>query len=540
MADAALAQRGLLDIPGLRQLLLLAGLAAALAAALWLVFWSQGQNYTSLYSGLSERENSQVVDALTAAGIPYKLAANGAITVPEPQVREARMKLAAQGLPESDALGVELIQKDNGFGTSQFMENARYQLAMETELARTIVKLQGVQNARVHLALPRASAFVRDKRKATASVMLQLYPGRRLESGQVQAIVHLVAASVPDLESDDVTVVDQNGTLLSASDGADPLALSAKQLEYTRSLEKDFTRRIEEILLPLVGAGRVRASVNADLDFTQTEQTREDFDPQQQVVRSEQTATDQRMAGDAAMGVPGALSNQPPQTSPIPPAAQQQPAGTPPQPVATSQRATRNFEIDRTLSHTRQPTGTIKRLSVAVVLDNKSVKGADGKPTSQALSAEEITRYTQLVKEAVGFDEQRGDRVQVVNGSFSGDVPADAVPPEPWYANPMLKQLARQGIAVVLVLVLGLVVLRPIMKNLMAPPRMQVAMSSDGAALAAGDLDRDRVTLSAGGGGAVGALPNYEQHVAAVRNAAQQDPKRTAQVVKEWVGADGR
>lgn len=539
MAQAALAQRGLLDIPGLRQLLLLGGLAAALAAALWLVFWSQGQNYASLYSGLSERENSQVVDALTAAGIPYKIGANGAITVPEPQVREARMKLAAQGLPESDALGVEMIQKDNGFGTSQFMENARYQLAMETELARTIVKVQGVQNARVHLATPRPSAFVRDKRKATASVMLQLYPGRRLEPGQVQAIVHLVAASVPDLESDDVTVVDQNGTLLSASDGADPLALSSKQLEYTRSLEKDFTRRIEEILLPLVGAGRVRASVNADLDFTQTEQTREDFDPQQQVVRSEQTSTDQRMAGDAAMGVPGALSNQPPQTSPIPPAAQQQPAGTPPQPVATSQRATRNFEIDRTLSHTRQPTGTIKRLSVAVVLDNKAVKAADGKVTSQALSADEVTRYTQLVKEAIGFDEKRGDRVQVVNGSFSGDVPADAVPPEPWYANPMLKQLARQGIAVVLVLVLGLVVLRPIMKNLLAPPRVQVAMSSDGVALAAGDLDRDRVTLSSGGG-AVGALPNYEQHVAAVRNAAQQDPKRTAQVVKEWVGSDGR
>jgi flagellar M-ring protein FliF len=539
MADAATASRGLLDIPGLRQLLLLAGLAGALAAALWLVFWSQGQNYASLYSGLSERENSQVVDALTAAGIPYKLAANGAITVPEPQVREARMKLAAQGLPESDALGVELIQKDPGFGTSQFMENARYQLAMETELARTIVKLQGVQNARVHLALPRASAFIRDKRKATASVMLQLYPGRRLEPGQVQAIVHLVAASVPDLESDEVTVVDQNGSLLSASEGADPLALSAKQLEYTRALEKDFTRRIEEILLPLVGAGRVRASVNADLDFTQTEQTREDFDPQQQVVRSEQTATDQRMAGDTAMGVPGALSNQPPQTSPIPPAAQQQPAGTPPQPVATSQRATRNYEIDRTLSHTRQPTGTVKRLTVAVVLDNKSVKGADGKVTSQALTADEIARYTQLVKEAIGFDEQRGDRVQLVNGSFSGDAPGADVPPEPWYANPLFKQIARQGIAVVLVLLLVLVVLRPIMKNLLAPPRAVVATTAEGLPMSAGDLDRDRVTLSAGGG-AVAALPNYEQHVAAVRNVAQQDPKRTAQVVKEWVGADGR
>jgi flagellar M-ring protein FliF len=538
MADAAIAPRGLLEIPGLRQLFLLAGLAGALAAALWLVFWSQGQNYASLYGGLSERETAQVVDALTAAGVPYKLGADGGITVPEAQVREARMKLASQGLPESDALGVELIQKDAGFGTSQFMENARYQLAMETELARTIVKLQGVQNARVHLALPRASAFVRDRRKATASVMLQLFAGRRLEPGQVQAIVHLVASSVPDLEAGDVTVVDQNGTLLSSQDGADPLATSAKQLEYTRAVEKDYARRIEELLSPLLGSGRVRAGVTADLDFTLTEQTREDFDPAQQVVRSEQTATDQRMAGDAAMGVPGALSNQPPQTSPLPPAAQQQPAGAPAQPVSTSQRATRNFEIDRTLSHVKQPTGTVRRLSVAVVLDHKTVRAADGKTTSQALSPEEITRYTQLVKEAIGFDERRGDSVQVVNASFDTGSPADATPAEPWYANPLLKQLVRQGVAVALVLVLVLVVLRPIMKNLFAAPARLPAQAEGAAAVAAGDLDRDRVTLS--GGGAVAALPNYEQQVAIARNAASQDPKRAAQIVKEWVSADVR
>jgi flagellar M-ring protein FliF len=538
MADAAIAPRGLLEIPGLRQLFLLAGLAGALAAALWLVFWSQGQNYASLYSGLSERETAQVVDALAAAGVPYKLGANGGVTVPETKVREARMKLASQGLPESDALGVELIQKDAGFGTSQFMENARYQLAMETELARTIVKLQGVQNARVHLALPRASAFIRDRRKATASVMLQLFQGRRLESGQVQAIVHLVASSVPDLEAGDVTVVDQNGTLLSAQDGADPLALSGKQREYTRAVEKDYARRIEELLSPMLGAGRVRAGVTADLDFTIVEQTREDFDPSQQVVRSEQTATDQRMAGDVAMGVPGALSNQPPQTSPLPPAAQQQPATTPPQPVSTSQRATRNFEIDRTLSHVKQPTGTVRRLSVAVVLDDRLVPGEDGKATAQALTADEISRYTELVKDAIGFDEQRGDRVQVVNASFTTAGPADGAPPEPWYASPLLSQFARQGVAAALVLVLVLVVLRPIMKNLFAPP-VRLPVAAAGAPLAAGDLDRDRVTLSSGGG-SIAALPNYEQHVAVARSVASQDPKRAAQVVKEWVSADVR
>ena len=537
MAEAT-ATRSVLELPGLRQLFLLVGLAGAIAAGLWLVFWSQGQNYATLYSQLSERETAQVVDALQAAGIPNKLdGPSGTVRVPEPQLREARMRLAAQGLPQSDALGVEMIQKDTGFGTSQFMETARYQLAIETELARTIAKVQGVQGARVHLALPHQSAFVREQRHATASVMLQLYAGRRLEPGQVAAITHLVASSVPDLENKDITVVDQNGTLLSSPDGNDALSLSAKQLEYTHSVEDGYMHRIEQLLTPLVGAGRVRAGVTADIDYTVTEQSSENYDPQKQVVRSEQTASEQRMAGDVAMGIPGALSNQPPQTTPAPPAAKQQSAAQPPQPVATNNRATRNFEIDRTVSHVMQPTGTIKRLSVAVILDNKQVAGADGKPTAQPLTEQEIERYTNLVKEAVGFDEKRGDKVEVINASFSTAAAAgEPLAPEPWYANPAFKQLGRQGVAVLAVLVLALVVLRPIMKTLLAPPRAALARLESGAA---GDLARDKVTLTGGGAGGNPALPNYEQHVAAARSVITQDPKRAAQVVKEWVTADG-
>jgi flagellar M-ring protein FliF len=526
------------ELPGLRQLILLAGLAGAMAAALWLVFWSQGPNYATLYSQLSERETAQVVDALQAAGIPHKLdGPSGTVRVPEPQLREARMRLAAQGLPQSDALGVEMIQKDTGFGTSQFMETARYQLAIETELARTIVKVQGVQGARVHLALPQPSAFVRDKKHATASVMLQLYAGRRLEPGQVAAITHLVASSVPDLETKDITVVDQNGTLLSSPDGNDPLSISAKQLEYTRAVEDGYTRRIEQLLTPLVGTGRVRAGVTADIDYTVAEQSSENYDPQKQVVRSEQTANEQRMAGDFAAGIPGALSNQPPQTSPAPPAAKQQPAQSPPQPVATNNRATRNFEIDRTVSHVLQPTGTVRRLSVAVILDNKLVVGTDGKPTTQPLTEQELGRLTSLVREAVGFDEKRGDRVEVINASFSGAADgAEPVPSEPWYANPLLKQAARQGVAVLAVLVLAFVVLRPIMRSLLAPPRGVVARGEGGGA---GDLARDKVTLSGAGGGLPPGLPNYEQQVAAARGVIAQDPRRAAQIVKEWVTADG-
>jgi flagellar M-ring protein FliF len=534
MAEA-IASRGVLDFPGLRQLILLLGLAGAIAAGLWLVFWSQGQNYATLYSQLSERETAQIVDALQAAGIPHKLdGPSGSVTVPEPQLREARMRLASQGLPQSDALGVEMIQKDTGFGTSQFMETARYQLAIETELARTIVKVQGVQSARVHLALPRASAFVRDQRHATASVMLQLYSGRRLEPGHVAGIVHLIASSVPDLDASDVTVVDQNGSLLSSPDGNDSLAVSARQLEYTRSVEDGYSHRIEELLTPLIGDGRVRAGVTADLDFTVAEHSSENYDPAKQVVRSEQTANDQRMAGDLAMGIPGALSNSPPTTTPVPPAAKQQPAPTPPQPVATTNRSTRNFEIDRTVSHVRQATGTIKRLSVAVIVDNKLVANADGKPTTEAWAKEDIDRYTELVKEAVGFDDKRGDRVQVINASFSPPAAAGDPPPaEPWYASALLKQLGRQGIAVVLVLALALVVLRPIMKNLLQPSRG--GMLALGAGGGGADLARDKVTLSGGGG-----LPNYEQQVAAARSLVTQDPKRAAQVVKEWVTTDGR
>src|SRR5271170_4701028 len=310
--------RGLTEIPGLKQVGLLAGVAAAVAAAIWLVLWSQGQNYTVLYGQLSERESGQVMDALTAAGIEFKLNPSGAVSVPESKVQEARIRLASQGLPQSDSMGIEMIQKESALGTSSMMETARYQSVLETELARTIIKVQGVQSARVHLALPKPSVFLRDARKATASVMLQLYPGRRLEPGQVAAVVHLVASSVPELSASDVTLVDQAGSLLNSPDENAEAAASTRQFAYTRRLEQSFQRRIIDLLEPMLGAGRVRATVTADLDFTVTEETRENYDPQKTAVRSEQTSKETRKGGDGAEGIPGALSNQPPGTSGAP------------------------------------------------------------------------------------------------------------------------------------------------------------------------------------------------------------------------------
>src|SRR5271154_6606922 len=359
--------RGLADIPGIKQVGLLAGVAAAVAAAIWLVLWSQGQNYTVLYGQLSERESGQVMDALTAAGIEFKLNPSGAVSVPESKVQEARIRLASQGLPQSDSMGIEMIQKESALGSSSMMESARYQSVLETELARTIIKVQGVQTARVHLALPKASVFLRDSHKATASVMLQLYPGRRLEPGQVAAIVHLVASSVPELAASDVTLVDQAGSLLNSPDENAESTLSTRQFEYTRKIEESYQKRIIELLEPMLGPGRVRATVTADLDYTVTEETHENYDPQKTAVRSEQTSNEMRKSGDGAEGIPGALSNQPPGTSGAPAIPGAATPGNPAPPLAganqpgaaqsaassgpssSAQRSTRNFEVDRKL-----------------------------------------------------------------------------------------------------------------------------------------------------------------------------------------------
>jgi flagellar M-ring protein FliF len=358
MADIVPApQRSIVDIPGVKQVGLLAGVAAAVAAAIWLVIWSQGQNYTVLYGQLSERESGQVMDALTAAGIEFKLNPSGAVSVPESKVQEARIRLASQGLPQSDAMGIEMIQKESALGSSSMMESARYQSVLETELARTIVKVQGVQTARVHLALPKPSVFLRDARKATASVMLQLYPGRRLEPGQVAAIVHLVASSVPELGASDVTLVDQAGTLLNSPDENAEQAASTRQFAYTRKLEASYQQRIIDLLEPMVGAGRVRATVTADMDFTVTEMTHENYDPQKTAVRSEQTSNEQRRGGDGAEGIPGALSNQPPGTSGAPSDPGRRDAGK----SGARQRGCRQRRARRRANHRREQRTELER-----------------------------------------------------------------------------------------------------------------------------------------------------------------------------------
>src|SRR5580692_8344651 len=536
--------RGIADIPGLKQVGLLAGVAAAIAAAIWLVLWSQGQNYSVLYGQLSERESGQVMDALTAAGIEFKLSPSGAVSVPESKVQEARIRLASQGLPQSDSMGIEMIQKDSALGNSTLMESARYQSVLETELARTIIKVQGVQSARVHLALPKPSVFLRDAHKATASVMLQLYPGRRLEPGQVAAIVHLVASSVPELAASDVTLVDQAGSLLNSPDENAEAAASSRQFEQTRKLEESLQQRIVELLEPMLGAGRVRATVTADMDYTVTEETHENYDPQKTAVRSEQTSNEMRKNGDGAEGIPGALSNQPPGTSgapTIPGAATPGNPAAPPTaavasaantgPTSSAQRSTRNFEVDRTLSYVKQPVGTLKRLNVGVVLDDWQKVDADGKVTTAPMSDTDIKRFTQLIKESIGLKDERGDQINVMNQAFKGDAAVPPVDALPLWQQPWLLQLAKQIVGAALVLIVAFLVLRPLMKSLTKPSKRSSAALGE-------DVDGDRLSLS-GQGKAIKLAPSFEQQIAAARTLVGQDPRRAAQVVKDWVSADG-
>src|SRR6202049_4531175 len=338
-----------------------------------------------------------------------------------------------------------MIQKESALGSSSMMETARYQSVLETELARTIVKVQGVQTARVHLALPKPTVFLRDARKATASVMLQLYPGRRLEPGQVAAIVHLVASSVPELAPSDVTLVDQAGTLLNSPDENAEQAASTRQFALTRKLEQSYQQRIIELLEPMIGAGHVRATVTADMDFTVTEETHENYDPQKTAVRSEQTSNELRKGGDGAEGIPGALSNQPPGTSGAPAIPGAATPGNPAAPTAaaqpgagqataassgpssSAQRSTRNFEVDRTLSYVKQPVGVLKRLNVGVVLDDWQKADADGKVTTEPMSETDIKRFSQLVRESIGLKEDRGDQLNVLNQAFKSSAPIGAV-----------------------------------------------------------------------------------------------------------------
>ena len=551
MADA---NAGTRVIAGLKPLILLVGVAAAIAAGVGVMLWSVGPTYSLLYANLAAEDAASVTQALDSARIPYKLEEGGnSISVPSEQLASARLKLAAQGLPEGGG-GVNAMTKDPGFGVSAFMESARYQHALETELARTIASLQNVQAARVHLAMSRQSAFVSDRKPGSASVFLQIRAGRRLDDEQVQAITNLVASSVPEMLASQVTVVDQAGRLLSSPNTDGDLATRDKMFEFAHRLEENYAQRIQEMLTPLVGPGSVRAQVVAQVDMSTTEQTREQYNPQSQVVRSESTSEEASKNGSGtAGGVPGALTNQPPQPGvALPPGATPQTAqsgANPPGaaaaastssngsttavtgPDSTARQSTKNYEIDRTMAYTRSPAGTVKRLSVAVLIDNLRTTDKDGKTTETPLPKDQLDRLSALVRDAVGFDAARGDSVNVVNSSFLG-APAQEegdLESQPLWEKAWVQNLAKILAGVIVLVLIIFSVLKPLTRGLLNAAK---APAFRGGALAA-----------AGVAGANLPPPEapaiaYEQQVAAARGLVAQDPKRGAQVVKAWVSAD--
>lgn len=533
----------------IKQLVLLAGVAGSVAFGLAMVLWSQQPAYSVLYSSLPAERASAVMDTLTGLNIPYQLEKNtGALMVPESELHNARLKLAGSGVVQSqDGTGLEMIRAEKGFGVSEFMETRKYQHALEVELARTIESIQQVHKARVHLALPKQSVFVRDRKPASASVMVDIRPGSTLEQKNVTAIMNLVAASIPELSSDQVTVVDQQGNLLSRVERDDALELSNRQFAYRQQVEKAYEERIERLLSAMVPSGLVRVQVAADMDFSSLQESRESYTPDRSVVRSEQiTMTGSDKALPPATGVPGALSNQPPVATATPANAKGAESATA---TATgSQAITRNYEIERVLNYTNTPAGAVRKLSVAVVVDSTPLRDSKGKILRAGPSPAEIERMTGVVQGAIGYVLERGDRVTVVGTNFSvpeavseTESSSEAFWQESWFAG-----LVKQALVGLAVLLVALGVLRPLLKQALAPAlpatlapagAQSMAMASSADSYAPNQMQFNHSGVNGLPAPAPLALSNndLDQRMNAVRLAASEDPRLVAQVVKTWV-----
>jgi len=516
-----------LQSPFGKNLALGAGIALVISimAAVWM--WGQKPDYRVLLSNYSDRDGGAIIDALQQMNIPYQYAeGGGAILVPAERVHDARLKLATQGLPKGGTVGFELMENQK-LGVSQFLEQINFQRALEGELARSINSIATIQTSRVHLAIPKPTVFVREKQLPTASVLLNLYPGRTLDRQQVNAIMHLVSSSVPELTTQNVTIVDQNGALLSSIDNqADTNQLDPNQLKYVKELQDGIVRRIESILTPMVGAGNMRAEASADVDFSRSEQAAETYKPngtaENASKRSEHANESRNSDTEKAVGIPGAVSNQPGQAGIPPPPNTPAPTTAP---VNTQKESTINYEIDKTIRYDQHPMGNIKRLSVAVLVNNKTEIDAKGKPVVKPLTDAEKEQITGLVREAMGFSQDRGDSLNVVNTAFT--LTPQEVLPEP----PFLKQFATLDMAKtagqylvsgLVILYLFFAVLRPMIRRLSTP-----AVSVPNTEPA-----RTEPAVSATHSTPPG---NQKNNLQTARKMATEDPQMVANIVKNWV-----
>ncbi|MBV1951830.1 MAG: flagellar M-ring protein FliF [Cycloclasticus sp.] len=530
-----------------RQLGVMLALAISVALGVAVVLWSQTPNYSSLYSSLGDREMNAVVSGLQQSGVDYKIAA-GTVLVPSGQVDELRLKLAGLGLPRGGGQGFELLDKDMGFGSSHSIEKVRIRRALEGEIARSIVTIQSVRSARVLLAIPKQSVFLRHRKKPSASVVIDMHQGRTLDKGEVAAILHLVSSAVPQLETAQVTIVDQKGALLSSKTATDSMSMTNNQFEYKQGVEEHLIRRVESILLPIVGEESIRASASVDVDFTETEQTQEQFNPDLPALRSEQITEENNQLGSAG-GVPGALSNQPPPAGVAPEVlGASGEGGGSAQTMNSNKRAIKNYELDKKISHTKLSTGRVKRVTLAVVIDNKQTISDEGVIGSEVYSPNELKQFSTLVKEAIGFDELRGDRVTVTNIPFKRPDVVEDLPEIPLLEQPWVLDAAKQAVGGIFALLLIFVVLRPTIKSLLAGPVVTQLPQAGQAAVIGPDGMPQAGMQQALPGGALGldspedeelmkleGPKSYEQRLEIAQKIAGEDPKRVAQVMKTWI-----
>jgi flagellar M-ring protein FliF len=533
--DGALARLGAL--PGRTKSMALfgvAGLAAVLAA---MAMWSREGDYKVLYANLSDKDGGAILSQLSQMNVPYRHADGGsAILVPADRVHDARLKLASAGLPKGSVVGFELM--DNArFGQTQFQERLTFQRGLEGELTRSILALGSVAAARVHLALPNQNGFFREQQKPSASVLLTLHPGRSLDRAQVAGIVHLVSSSVPELNTKAVSVIDQTGALLSgSSDATTGQGLDAHQLQYVQQVEQSYLKRVADLLEPVVGRDNLRATVTAEIDFSQTESTSELFKPNQgsepAAVRSSQTSESSNTQAAGATGVPGAASNQPP----TPPTAQiNGPAGALQGAQGSSagnarRESVTNYEIDKTVRVTRNATGTVKRLNAAVVVNHRVSTAPNGKITSTPLSPEELDKLTALVQESIGFNKERGDSVKVINAPFRSE-PAPPVESVPLWKQDVVQDTLRNGAVpgalalIALAIVFGLI--RPALKASAAPASAVAGRQLD--AVVADDIEMPAPALAA---------PRAQEKLVGARSLARENPAAVANIVRGWVSKE--
>jgi flagellar M-ring protein FliF len=536
---------GFLKLPWVRQLGLMAGVASILTFAVLLVIWSQDPEYKPLYSKLDAAEATKVAQVLEAAGLSFIVEAeSGMVLVPAGELHAARMQVAASDILDSKVEGYLLLDQEQVLGTSQFMETARYRRAIEGELARTITSINSIRSARVLLAIPKRSVFVRDARKPSASVFIELSSGRDLKSNQVKAIMQLVANSVSEMSTSDVSIVDHKGNLLSDIEDESILGATEKQFQFSQKIEKELSDKINRILKPILGETKYNSQVSADIDFTWVEETQEMFNPDLPAVRSEETMEELR-TGSVVGGIPGALSNEPPGAAAVPEQAGAGGGEGADQTRRQRKQATRNYELDRSISHTRHQVGRTSRLTVAVVIDDMQIANPEtGVFESTPWPPETIKRLTVLVQDAIGFDQNRGDRVTIANESFLQTEQIEIVElgfwTEPWFIA-----ITKQVIVALLVIFLTFFALRPVLGMLAGPSaedRMKELLAGQElerlaeAELEQEEMMQETVTLS---GGEALFLPGpgevYARQLDTIKNLVQENPGRVAQVVKAWI-----